>query len=110
MPTLKELIEKLPDELQPLATTYGNLWINATTAQLECMVNLLIDGKLSKAFEIVVSNMPTSQLVAELDRVNTRLAEVNADKASYIEAQRQIIREAVTVGINMLLASAESVN
>lgn len=105
---LNELIAKLPEDLRPLAVNYGELWVDATAQQLERLGGLLIDGRLNEAFKFVVQHLSTEQLIAEMERINTEIKSVNEKQLSYIETQRQIVREALTIGINILLAKARA--
>ncbi|MCE5186067.1 MAG: hypothetical protein LLF76_08085 [Planctomycetaceae bacterium] len=106
MSKLKDLIARLPDELQPLAVVYGNLWIDATAAQLQHLTDLLVDGRISEASRFVVQHLSSDQLIAELERINAAILAVNQKQFDLLEAQRQMVRDAIRVGINMLLIAA----
>ncbi|MCE5184946.1 MAG: hypothetical protein LLF76_02330 [Planctomycetaceae bacterium] len=106
MSKLQDLIAKLPDDLQPMAVIYGNLWIDATAAQLQHLTDLLVDGRISEASRFVVQHLSSDQLIAELERINAAILAVNQKQFDLIETQRQIIRDAIRVGIYILIAKA----
>lgn len=106
MTKIEQLISSLPDDLQPLARQYADLTVESLAAQLDAIVTLVIDNKRGDAFRLAVSAMATADVLLMLEAINERLAELNAAKAAYTDTVSDLLRQAVKIGINILLVKA----
>lgn len=100
---IDQLISTLPDDLQPLARQYADLNIDSLTTQVYAIIELLIDNKRGEAFRLAVREMETADVLIMLEAINERLAELNAAKAAYTDTVSDLLRQAVKIGISILL-------
>lgn len=96
---MKELIDKLPEELRPLANRYLSALITMTEEELAVWVEAIIAGKGRQAYNQLTQRMTTSQLVDANKAVNKRLLDLNKIYYKRIEFQREMLRQALTIGL-----------
>ena len=99
---VSELVEKLPDEIQPFAERYINLWVNKSLEDTEILINSLLNGGFEESYMALVRDMPTEDLIEELERVNQAIQVSNAENAAYLDAKRVIVGDAIKTLIGVV--------
>ena len=102
---LSELIAKLPTEFQPIARRYADMMIQWTIEQQQAWIDNVAAGNWQPAYESLVQSMTTAELLAEQQRINNELTELNTANAAYIEVQKQTIKDALST-LMMIMMSA----
>lgn len=104
MDRIDEIIKKLPEWLRPFAERYARVMAEKGFEDLKVIADFIIDGNWEKAYEYIVADMGTDDLTAELERINAGLEDLNAQNAARLEAQKEIVRQALTVALAMFRA------
>ena len=105
--TTEELIAKLPEEYQSLARRYVTILIDMGFEDLQGWVEMLASGNWQKAYEAVVSKMPTGEVLKEQKKVNEILKALNKDNAERVAAQKAIIQQIFLTSLLMLRKEVE---
>ena len=103
---LTELLEKLPGELRQIAERYLPSFENAAAEDVKIWIALVTYGKWREAYKFAIRKMSTEELVDEMGRLNSVLANLNSKNAKSHEAQRQIVRDILTAFVSMGIAAA----
>ena len=101
---IDEIIEKLPEWLQPFADRYARVMAEKGFEDLKVIADSIIEGNWAQAYEYIVADMDTGDLTAELERINAGLEDLNKRNAENIEAQKEIVRQALTAVLAMFRA------
>ena len=104
MSKLQDLINKLPEEFQALATQYGSALVEMTSEELTVWVSNLISGKTCEAHKELIKRMKTSQLIEANKAVSKQMLALNKKNFKAIEFQEQMLKNALSIGLLMLKA------
>lgn len=94
---LQDLLNKFPDDAQPLVDKWINLIIAMTDEEVMKLSNYLLSGDQMAAYELAVSKMTGSELVAAMRETNERIKAHTAKALSQAALQKQIILEIIQV-------------
>ncbi len=103
---LKKQIKRLPKDIQPLAERYVNTIIDASVDELTAFLGDFTKGNWAEAYKFVAKNMSTDDILKEQERINNKLLKLNRKNANYLRLQKEIAKEALTVGVLLLKAKA----
>jgi len=103
---LKELIEKLPAGLKPIAVQYGPALIKMTAEEVWAWVELLISGKTAEAYKAVIDNLPPSEKLALMAKDIAKWDELNTKNAAKVGLQREaaiaVLKALLTIALAMV--------
>lgn len=102
--TLKELIEELPEALQPIADKYASSLLTMSQEELTAWIGNIVIGQTGKAHSQLINRMSTPQLVAAGKSVNDKLKALNKKNYDRIVFQQEMLKQALSVGILLLKA------
>lgn len=104
MTAVDELIRGLPDEYHDLATSYVNLLTDSTFEDIEGWIDLISHGKWVKAYNQLARKMTTSDLIAEQQRINIALTQLNKANAEHVDIQKAMVKEALLISLALAKA------
>lgn len=102
----REIIEKLPVELQPIASKYLPFFVEAAEDEIVAWVEAILAGNWEAAYQAVLQKMSNEDLAAEQEKITARLKDLNTESLERQEAQKQIIRDLLKEGLMVLRAYA----
>lgn len=94
---IQDLLDKLPDELRPLVDKWINLILTMTDEEVTKLSIYLLSGDNMAAYELAVSKMSGSELVAAMKETNARIKAHTNKALSQSALQRQILLEIIQV-------------
>jgi hypothetical protein len=103
---LADLVAQLPEEFRPMAQKYGSMILEAAQEDVTEWIGYITEGNWQEAYRFVAMNMTTSDLLDEQTRINERIKSLNKKNAMYIAMQKQMVQDALTIGILLLQAKA----
>lgn len=109
MTKIEELIAALPAELQPLATAYVDQTAEMVSYQILKITDLLLEQQTSAAFRESISGLSTDSLVGLQDYINQKLAGIAAEQQSYDALRKDIIRQAIQIGLGALVGKVTGI-
>lgn len=89
--TLEELIDKLPEQLQPWAAEYGEAFINMTADELKNWMNLILKGDVYAAYKKLMETMPNVELLNEWTALNASWQAANEANKQIIDLQKSAV-------------------
>ena len=104
MSIIDDLIEKLPEEMRESASRYIAFLKDSTFEELQAWIGLIAQGNWRAAYEQAIKKMSTEDLLAELERINESLGELNDANAAAIEQQKTLVTQLLTIGLALLKA------
>jgi len=99
---IRELVAKLPLELQVYAQHYVELLLKFQTEEIANLLDLAVGGDINLAYKMLVAKMSNDELLAELDRLNAMLVEQNKEAAAEAQYLRNFLNIAIAIGIAAL--------
>jgi len=102
--TIEELTAKLPEEFHPVAAKYGPVLLDMAVDELWNWLELMVMGKIVVAYQVLISRMPNSDLLAELDKLNVDWEKENKANAQRLDLQRNALFAILRVVLQMVLA------
>jgi len=99
---IRELVAKLPLELQPYASHYVELLLNFQTSEIAALLDLAVGGDIKLAYQMLVAKMSTEELLDEMDRLNLMLIQQNKDAKAEGEYLKNFLNVAIVIGIAAL--------
>lgn len=99
---LQDLIDKLPDDLRPIATEYADNMINMTVAELEAFILSLGDHGWDESYKELVKTMTVADLLETIGQNNSVISVLNAEGEEKKNAQRDIITQLLVALVAML--------
>ena len=106
MKTLEQLIEAMPDELQPLARQYATETIGGLQARISRVVELLLDERAGGAFGAVVEGLATAEIIALQRTINDRMAQIAADRAEQARIRKTFVLQVLNLAVETALIKA----
>jgi hypothetical protein len=104
MTTIEEVIERLPEEYREWARQYGDAIISMGFDELTLWVDRIVNAQWREAYRILAARMTTEQLIASQEAINEKLRALNRRNASFLVMQKQMVKDALTIGVLMLRA------
>jgi hypothetical protein len=83
------------------------LWVDKSFEDIQALIEHVAAHGFQETFEQIAAGLPTADLLAELDRVNKRLEQLNAKQAAFLNIQRQIVLDAILVGLSLAKAGVQ---
>jgi len=96
------LLERVPDDLRPLAVKYGPVVVRWTAEELWAWIELLAAGKWQEAYGKVLAGMGSPDLLHEWTALLADWAQANVET----KARRDVVKEAATAVLLGLLRVA----
>lgn len=102
--TIAQLMEKLPEQYQPVVAMYGPIFLKMATEDLWTWIDLMASGDMDNAYRTLVSHMPNQDVLHELDKLNDELDEANEANALRRNIRRDASLAILRVTLQMALA------
>lgn len=99
---LQDLIDKLPDNLKPIASEYADKVVNMGVEELEAFIMSLGDYGWDASYMELASKMTVADLIASIGTNNSALQVLNAQGEEKKKAQRDIITQLLVALVAML--------
>lgn len=99
MTAYNEIIEKLPEELQPLADVYLPIFADMAEDEVNALIDNIVEGDCLSAYNSMFTRMSTPQIATMIERINDRMVALNKASAQAVEMQRQFAKDALAIGL-----------
>ena len=99
---LQDLIDKLPDNLKPIASEYADKVVNMGVEELEAFIMSLGDYGWDASYMELASKMTVADLIASIGTNNSAMQVLNAQGEEKEKAQRDIITQLLVALVAML--------
>ena len=103
MSLLQELLDKLPDYLQPWAKVYVELLEREAPEQVEIFVRLALTNGWAEAHKAMLTRMTSQEIIDEQAAGNALKRRLNEDQAAFLAAQQQAIIELLFKALSILV-------
>ena len=90
--TFEEIIVKIPEQFQDIARRYLPTLAGMGEEELVGWIELISSGDWQAAYRTVVQRMDTQEQLAELDRINSDLEQLNYANAEYVKMQKEMLK------------------
>ena len=104
MSKLRDLVNKLPDLVKPLATVYVDMLEREGPEQAGIFVRLALAEGWAAAHVAMLQRMTTDEILAEQKAANETKQELNQNNAAFLKTQQQAIIEALWAIMALILA------
>lgn len=101
---IKEIVEKLPEWLQPFAERYARIIADKGFEELQLIADSVVEGNWETAYRHIIAGMATEDLTAELSRINAGLKGLNKQNVEKRDVRKEIVRQALITILAMFRA------
>jgi hypothetical protein len=101
---IEEIISKLPDAYKGWARRYAAILVDMGFEEIDKWVDSVINLNWADAYRSLAVRMTTEQLLTAQEQVNQALRELNKQAVDFIQIQKQMVREALSIAIMILKA------
>lgn len=102
---LDGLIRKLPAEYQAWASYYIPAIMQMQTDKIEAWIADISKGNWQQAYEYLVENMSTEDILEAQFTTNQILKELNKQNADNITLQKKMVADAISIGFMIMQAN-----
>ena len=107
---IEEIINKLPDAYKGWARRYAVILVDMGFEEIDKWVDSVVNLNWADAYKSLAVRMTTEQLLTAQEQVNQALRELNKQAVDFIQIQKQMVREALSIAIMILKALLIGVN
>lgn len=107
---IEEIIGKLPDAYKDWARRYAAILVDMGFEEIDKWVDSVVNLNWADAYKSLAVRMTTEQLLTAQEQVNQALRELNKQAVDFIQIQKQMVREALSIAIMILKALLIGVN
>lgn len=101
---IEEIISKLPDAYKGWARRYAAILVDMGFEEIDKWVDSVVNLNWADAYKSLAVRMTTEQLLTAQEQVNQALRELNQQAVDFIQIQKQMVREALSIAIMILKA------
>ena len=103
---LKELLDKIPPELRPVAVQYGPALLEMTAAEIWAWIEMLIAGQTAEAYQAVIDRLPMTDKLAMMSENIKGWNDLNTANAAKLAMQREaalaVLRAMLMIALAMV--------
>ena len=98
----------LDEPLKEIAARYIPIFAEMAVEDINVFVEKLMSGNWQEPYKHLIKRMTTEELGLEMDRINLKLRDLNRQNARLVDAQKEMVREALHISLLVLKAAVVS--